>query len=169
VIADRQFRLLAEIARTLDEAGIAFWLRGGWALDFLVGRIRHDHADIDLVAWLADRDAIDGTLASCGFKRVGEDAHVALDFEKEGESIQILLVESTPSGTLVVRGFESWPFPEGALGHARRLGDVVCRTLTPRALLYEKETYEANKGRPLREKDHVSIRLLRELAADSSS
>ncbi|TML17801.1 MAG: hypothetical protein E6G33_02020 [Actinobacteria bacterium] len=83
MIADRQFRLLAEIARTLDEAGIAFWLRGGWALDFLVGRIRHDHADIDLVAWLADRDAIDGTLASCGFKRVGEDAHVALDFEKE--------------------------------------------------------------------------------------
>ena len=64
VIADRQFRLLAEIARTLDEAGIAFWLRGGWALDFLVGRIRHDHADIDLVAWLADRDAIDGALAS---------------------------------------------------------------------------------------------------------
>jgi len=44
---------------------------------------------------------------------------------------------------------------------------VVRRTLTPRALLYEKETYEANKGRPLRQKDHVSIRVLRELAAES--
>jgi len=66
-----------------------------------------------------------------------------------------------------VRGFESWPFPDAALGHTCRLGDVVCRTLTPRALLYQKETYETNKGRPLREKDHVSIRLLRELAAES--
>jgi hypothetical protein len=167
VAADRQLRLLGEIVQTLDEAGVAFWLRGGWALDFLVGRIRDDHADIDLVAWRTEKEAIDEALSGRGFERVGEQANVALEFEKEGESIQVLLVETTPSGTLVVRSFESWPFPEGALGHARRLGDVVCRTLTPRALLYEKETYEANKGRPLREKDHLSIRLLRELSAES--
>ena len=73
-------------------------------------------------------------------------------------------MDTTPAGTLVVHGFESWPFPEGALGGPQRLGEVVCRMLTPRALLYEKETYEANKGRPLREKDHTSIRLLREVA-----
>jgi hypothetical protein len=167
VTADRQLRLLAEIVRTLDEAGIAFWLRGGWALDFLLGRIRHDHADIDLVAWRTEKEVIAKALSGRGFDLVGEQADVAVEFEKEGESIQILLVETTSSGTLVVRGFESWPFPEGALGDARRLGDLVCRTLTPRALLYEKETYEANKGRPLREKDHLSIRLLHELSAES--
>ena len=36
--------------------------------------------------------------------------------------------------------------------------------VSPQALLYEKETYEANKGRPRCAKDDESIRLLRELA-----
>jgi hypothetical protein len=160
--------MLAELAETLDAAGIAFWLRGGWALDFLLGRIREDHDDIDLVAWRGDRGAIDHALTSRGFERVAEEAEVALVFELEGEAVQILLVESSPSGTLVVQGFESWPFPAGALGGPQELGDLVCRTLTAEALLFEKETYEANMGRPLREKDHVSLRLLRELVAGSS-
>jgi hypothetical protein len=68
-------------------------------------------------------------------------------------------------GALVCRGFESWPFPDGALdGPLCRIGAVSCRTLAPHALLYEKETYELHRGRPPRPKDHESIRLLRELA-----
>jgi hypothetical protein len=98
-------------------------------------------------------------------EHVRELPDVALDFEKTGESIQVLLVELGPAGALVCRGFESWPFPEGSLdGPLCRIEDVTCRTLAPHALLYEKETYERNRGRSLREKDHESIRLLRRLA-----
>jgi hypothetical protein len=116
--ADRQLRLLGEIAETLTDVGVPLW------------------------------------------------SHVALEFEKEGESIQVLLVDRNAAGVLVVHGYESWPFPEGALGGPRRLENVVCRTLTPHALLYEKETYEANKRRPPREKDLSSIELLRKLATE---
>ena len=144
---------------------MTFWLRGGWALDFLLGRITRDHADVDLVAWREDRDAIHEALTSRGFEHVRELPEVAVDFEKEGESIQVLLVELGASRALVCRGFESWPFPDGSLdGPLCRIGDLSCRTLAPRALLYEKETYAANRGRSLREKDHESIRLLRRLA-----
>ena len=162
--AENQLRLLAEIAEALDGVEIPFWLRGGWALEFLLGRITRDHADIDLVAWREDRDAIVQTLTSRGFEHVRELPDVALDFEKTGESIQVLLVELGPAGALVCRGFESWPFPEGTLdGPACTIDGVSCRTLAPHALLYEKETYEARRGRPLREKDRESIRLLRQL------
>jgi hypothetical protein len=159
--------LLAEIADALDGADVAFWLRGGWALDFLLGEVRPDHADIDLVAWLSDGDAIRDALTARGFALDHEVPDVAIDLEKDGESIQILLLHRTPAGELVCRGFESWPFPEGALdGPVRRLEGIRARTLAPHALLYEKETYEVNKGRSPRAKDEESIRLLRELTGN---
>ena len=147
--------------------GVAFWLRGGWALDFLLGTVRPDHADVDLVAWRSDRDAVREAVAARGFAPDHELPDVAIDFEKEGDSIQALLVEHTAAGELVCRGFESWPFPDGALdGPVRTLEGIRARTLAPHALLYEKETYEANNGRPRRAKDEESIRLLRELTGN---
>ena len=47
--ATTQLRLIAEIEGVLRSARIRFWLRGGWALDFLIGRITRQHSDIDLV------------------------------------------------------------------------------------------------------------------------
>src|SRR5205814_5689139 len=114
-----------------------------------------------------DRDAIEAAVTARGFAPERELPDVALDFEKEAESIQVLLVERTTAGELVCRGFESWPFPEGSLdGPVRSLEGISAQTLAPHALLYERETYEANKGRPLRAKDDASIRLLRELASN---
>jgi hypothetical protein len=160
----RQFRLVAEIADALGGAGIAFWLRGGWALDFLLGEMRTAHADIDLVAWRRDRDRIYEALASRGFEYDRELRDAAIDFEKNGESIQILLVEFSSSGALVCHGFESSPFPERSLdGPVCELEGVSCRMLAPHALLHEKQTYELRRGRPLREKDRASIILLRQL------
>jgi Aminoglycoside-2''-adenylyltransferase len=163
--AARQLRLLGEIADALGARGVPFWLRGGWALEFLLGRVTRDHADVDLVAWRSDRDAIVEELTARGFVAERELPEVAVDFAKDGESVQVLLVETSAAGALVCRGFESWPFPDGALeGPLCRNDAVSCRTLALHALLYEKETYELHRGRPPRAKDHESIRLLRELA-----
>jgi hypothetical protein len=169
-VAERQFAVLAELAAALGAAGIPFWLRGGWALDFLLGRITRPHADIDLVARLSDRDGIFDALTSEGFRHARELPGAAIDFERDGESVQIVLFERSPSGTLVTRGFESWPWPDGALdGPVREIDGVVCRTLAPSALLEEKATYRKHRGRELREKDHLSIRLLRQVLADYES
>ena len=165
-----QFRLLSEIVDAFGRAGIDFWLRGGWALDFLLGELRSDHADIDLVAWQRDRDAIYDILTTAGFEHERELPDAAVDFAKNGQSIQILLLEHSPAGELVCRGFESQPFPDGMLGGPTRVLDgVSCRTLTPYALLWEKETYEIHRGRSLREKDRASILLLRRLMAAEGS
>ena len=37
-----------------SEAGIAYWLFGGWAVDFYAGRITRPHVDVDIAVWLDD-------------------------------------------------------------------------------------------------------------------
>ncbi|TMM02147.1 MAG: hypothetical protein E6G10_10870 [Actinobacteria bacterium] len=148
-VAQRQFRLLGELEGTFADAGVSSWLRGGWALDFLLGKITRDHADIDLVAWRHDRDAVHDALTARGYRHDRELVDSAVDFEKDGESIQVLLVEIGPLGALVCHGFEQWPFPEGSLeGPICRIGDVSYRTLAPHALLYEKETLSGEPRPP---------------------
>ena len=92
-VAQRQFRLLGELEGMFADAGVSSWLRGGWALDFLLGKITRDHADIDLVAWRHDRDAVHDALTARGYRHDRELVDSAVDFEKDGESIQVLLVE----------------------------------------------------------------------------
>jgi hypothetical protein len=38
----RQLTLIRELSRLMGDANIRFWLRGGWALDFLLGASRAD-------------------------------------------------------------------------------------------------------------------------------
>jgi hypothetical protein len=62
-----QLELLSEISLVLPRARISFWLRGGWALDFLLGQITRVHADIDLVAWRRHAGRIHSLLTSVGY------------------------------------------------------------------------------------------------------
>jgi hypothetical protein len=47
--AESQLKVLSEISRISEEIGFTFWLRGGWAIDFLLGKITRQHDDIDLI------------------------------------------------------------------------------------------------------------------------
>jgi hypothetical protein len=48
---DRQLAVIREVASICNSAAIAYWVRGGWAVDFFFGRITREHEDIDLFAW----------------------------------------------------------------------------------------------------------------------
>lgn len=52
--AYRQLELVGDLVSAVEAAGARIWLRGGWAMDFFVGRVTRDHADIDLFARAAD-------------------------------------------------------------------------------------------------------------------
>jgi hypothetical protein len=45
--ARTQLDVLREIVQILTYLRVRFWLRGGWALDFLQGAVTRPHADID--------------------------------------------------------------------------------------------------------------------------
>jgi hypothetical protein len=51
----RELAVLGELWALLGRTRIRFWLRGGWALDFHLGRLTRDHADIDVVTWAPHR------------------------------------------------------------------------------------------------------------------
>lgn len=158
-----QLDLVAEIAEALGEARIRFWLRGGWALDFHLGRITREHADIDLVTWRRHEHRLRRTLEACGWRPVRGDEHVGLDLEKRGQEACFTFIERR-GDEIVTRGYESWPWPPGAFTEVpRSLGGVTCLVMAPEALLEEKENYEAFRGRAPRPHDRVSLELLRRL------
>lgn len=164
--AATQLRLIGEIVDAFRSERIDVWLRGGWALDFLLGEVRSDHADVDLVTWRRNRDAVHRALVARGFALDRELENVGIDFVKDGESVQFMLVEQSDDGSPICHGFERWPLPENALDDELRvLAGVSCRTLAPHALLHEKTVYAARTRRPLRDKDRVSLELLERIVS----
>jgi hypothetical protein len=160
-----QFALIGEIGRLLDEAPMRFWLRGGWALDFHLGRFTREHADIDLVTWLRHRERIRILLTGHGFSIVPGYPEPQLVLEKRGQEASFLFI-TRDDGAIVVSGYEAWPFSPGSFPERREtLGHVSARVVSAEELLFEKRHYERWSGKPLRAKDHESIELLRALVA----
>jgi hypothetical protein len=57
--------------------GIDYWLFGGWAVDFHVGRVTRDHADVDFAVWQADLDRIRVLLEAQGWEHAPEPERMA--------------------------------------------------------------------------------------------
>ena len=63
--------------RSLGDAGIAYWLFGGWAVDFHAGRITRPHDDIDIAVWLEDVPRIAELLTNAGWIHAPESMKTA--------------------------------------------------------------------------------------------
>jgi hypothetical protein len=160
---DVQLELIDEISRLLGRERIRFWLRGGWALDFHVGRVTRPHADIDLVAWLRNRNRICRLLIDNGFAEVPGYPHPQLVLAKRESEASFVFV-ARRGDEIVVPGYERWPFPRGAFPDRRKtLRGVSARVASVEALLEDKLRHEEWSGRALRPKDHESIATLRAL------
>jgi hypothetical protein len=74
----QQLSALARVIDLLEEAGIAYWLFGGWAVDFYAGSVTRVHDDLDMAIWLADLPRIAELLEGDGWR------HAPLDDEDGG-------------------------------------------------------------------------------------
>lgn len=162
-----QLAVLADLSRRLEAAGIAVWLRGGWAIDFLVGGVTRVHADIDLVVQRADRRMLQ-TLAGDGY-RVTEEREVQWDLTSNGVDVSFVFIERSRDGSVGVPGIPSWGWLAGALEEpTRSLEGVTFRPLSAAQLLDEKQQYKRGTGRPLRAKDVESVGVLRHILGDET-
>jgi hypothetical protein len=164
---EAQLEILRELEELCGRARIRFWLRGGWGLDFLLGRVTRAHTDIDVVTWLRHQRRLPALLEAGGFDELpSPNPLTQAIYEKGGQELSILFV-ARRGGDVVVPGFEAWPFLDGSFGGLfRTLQGIRCRVFPAFALLHEKERHEAWSGRPLRPRDLESMRLLRELTAN---
>jgi phosphorylcholine metabolism protein LicD len=67
---ERQLGLIEEFASLAEGARVECWLRGGWALDFLLGRVTRPHEDIDLFIWASDASKLVAVLERYGYEEV---------------------------------------------------------------------------------------------------
>ena len=157
-----QLKLISEIADLFKRARFRFWLRGGWALDFLIGRVTRTHSDIDLVTWRRHAGRVQQMLRASGYEVATVTEQAAIHFAKHDQDVAFAFIKRDEQGRIVTPGREFWPWPPfpDAL---RSLDGIACRTMSVAALLEEKENYKKHSGRPLRPKDKDSIRALRSL------
>jgi hypothetical protein len=161
-----QLAVLAHLDDLFGREHIRFWLRGGWALDFMVGRVTRPHADLDLVLWNRRRSRAHATLLASGF-RLERTLPVQTDWQKDGVEITCIYLARRPDGTIVTVGTAyglEWEWAPEALPLRRHhLGGVHARVVNPRQLLGDMEAWEEATGRPLRPKDTETLRILRDL------
>ena len=77
-LTSQQLSALAQVSDLLEEAGIPYWLFGGWAVDFYVGSVTRRHDDLDIAVWLGDLPRIAELLQEDGWR------HAPLDDEDGG-------------------------------------------------------------------------------------
>lgn len=149
--ARAQLALLGEIGAALAARRIRFWLRGGWAVDFLLGRVGRPHADLDLVLWARHRRRAERALLDAGFRPVRE-APVQTDLCKDGQDVSLVFLTRAPGGAITAHGIPGWTWrPDALPRRPRRLHGIAARVVDPRQLLAEKgDTSRAPAGRRAR-------------------
>ena len=154
-----------EAIAAVTRLGIDVWLRGGWAMDFFLGRVTRPHRDVDWFAWSADADRLAAALTGQAYTLLPEPAHDRqLDFTRGELDLSFALIDRDEAGHVVVAGGpwagERWPdgmldWPAGAIG------DLRCPIISPAAQLEIKRMMPVwVPGLPRRPKDAEDIALL---------
>ena len=107
-----QLSALASVDRQLEEARVAYWLFGGWAVDFHAGEITRAHDDVDLAVWLDDLPRIVELLRENGWRHAPyEDEDGGTGYERG--SVRLELTYLVRDGDLVAtplrHGQAVWP------------------------------------------------------------
>lgn len=158
-----QLAVLDQVGRLLAPVSVRWWLRGGWAIDFLVGSITRPHADLDLVLWTRHRRRAQQALLAADCQLVRETAR-QVDRSSQGQELSLVFLTRREDGTIVTDGIPAWTWRSDALSRRRyRLHGISARVVNAQQLLDEKQGYARGTGRPPRPKDLASMALLRQL------
>ena len=158
-----QLLILKEIQDIVSALDLKIWVRGGWAIDFHLGRITREHSDLDLVAWIKHRELLEKELVRAGYKKIPVSEYQT-DFLKKDVDASIVFVCLSDNGEIFANSFPEWVWTKGALPDRQHtLEGVTSRVLSPQQLLQEKEVYEQGTGKKLRPKDRKSIEMIKKI------
>lgn len=135
---------LAEVSDTLQKAGIAYWLFGGWAVDFYVGSVTRLHDDVDLAVWFVDVSRIAKLLLENGWRHApldGEDGGTG--FERGGVRLELTYLVRGDDGLASIplrSGAVVWPGKDGLAEDVAELRGVQSRLIGLASLLRGKSS-----------------------------
>ena len=117
--ATEQLAAIESLDQALRAAGLDYWLFGGWGVDFWVGRVTRDHADIDAAVWRRDYDEIRAALLAAGWRHTPlETDVVGTRYRWRSSELELTFVEDR-GGTVVV------PIPEHEVSGQKSLSETT--------------------------------------------
>jgi hypothetical protein len=119
VSAREQLEALSQLHQLLHASGIDYWVFGGWAVDLHARRLTREHDDLDVGAWITDRNQIDALITSEGWEHTpvtGEDGYTV--YERRGVRLELAWLAADEDGTVYtpLRDGGRGTWPAGAFG-----------------------------------------------------
>jgi hypothetical protein len=158
---DTHLEAIQQVHQAFGAIELQYWLFGGWAVDFHVGRVTRSHADIDIVVWLRDIDRVRDVLENDGWRAVTyqpEDGYVT--FERDGVGLDLAFVTQDDTGIIYTpsnRGRGNWP--AGSFGpDVASMGDIEAHVIARAALIADKS--EPHGGPEAAAKDRADLAVL---------
>jgi hypothetical protein len=161
-------RFLCHALEVADQAGARLWLRGGYAMDALVGRPLREHADVDLFIALADWPRLRPALDVPPYQVEYVPPSVARIHSGETCLADILLTEEHPLGFPFIRApLGANPLPPGSLteGPTVTIWGRIARVVTLECMFVMKASgnFTAEPGDPLRPKDEEDLKWIQSI------
>jgi Aminoglycoside-2''-adenylyltransferase len=129
----RQLAALGRVGRSLDSEDIAYWLFGGWAVDFYAGSVTRVHDDVDIAVWLDDLERIATLLESQGWRHSpAEDEDGGTGYERDGVRLELTYLTRNADGDVFIPlrdGPDPWA-KESFADDVRELSGVRSRVIT---------------------------------------
>jgi dihydrofolate reductase len=144
-----QLSALAEVTARLDREQIAYWLFGGWGVDFHAGRTTRLHDDVDLAVWFDDVPRIVKLLTDTGWIHAPDaDEDGGTGFERDGVRLELTYLVRHDDGSIItpLRDLEA-RWPKGAFAdETRSLGAVSAQVISLPALALGKSSSRDDPG-----------------------
>ncbi|GAA4601825.1 hypothetical protein GCM10023107_58160 [Actinoplanes octamycinicus] len=141
----RQLEAIREVVEVGRELRIPVWLRGGWAMDFYLGKVTRPHLDVDWFVWGDEVQQLAEELVSRGWTLLPEPPHDRqMDLVKDDVEQSLTLLARNEAGHPVVAAGPSAgePWPETMLdGPPGSLAGITCPIITPESQIELKRMY----------------------------
>jgi hypothetical protein len=153
-----QLATLAELDQLLALHGVAYWLFGGWAVDFHVGRVTRRHEDLDIAIWSSDCDRVGSILLDRAWAHrpeAGEDGYTR--YERNGIRLEVAFLARDEHGQIYTplrHGRGEWP--AGSFGDEfAQLSGVRARVVGRESLIFDKSMTRSDPVTTA--KDHADV------------
>ena len=99
-LSERQLSAFASVKEMLEGAGIAYWLFGGWAVDFYAGSVTRSHDDVDIAVWLEDVPGICRRLEAEGWRHAPSDDDGGTGYERGSVRLELTYLVRDDDGSI---------------------------------------------------------------------
>ncbi|MFM7403323.1 MAG: nucleotidyltransferase domain-containing protein [Erythrobacter sp.] len=145
-LALMKLETVTTLCRLFEEAGLSFWVDGGWGVDALLQRQTRDHSDLDLAVPLAELSQFERSLLPLGYRRSDrpEDPswNWVLRHDTEGSVDLHGFVLNAHADGVLGEPSENSMYPAGSLDGFGKLGELPVRCIAAPFVLAFRNSFE---------------------------